>query len=46
VLLAIGTVFFPQGIITPELLRRPGRSVIAQVDVASASETIPQKEVK
>jgi branched-chain amino acid transport system permease protein len=46
VLLAIGTVFFPQGIITPELLRRPRRSAIAQVDVASASETIPQKEVK
>jgi branched-chain amino acid transport system permease protein len=46
VLLAIGTVFFPQGIITPELLRRPGRSAIAQVEVASASETIPQKEVK
>src|SRR5438552_1882626 len=46
VLLAIGTVFFPQGIITPELLRRSGRSTIAQVDVASASETIPQKEVK
>jgi branched-chain amino acid transport system permease protein len=43
VLLAIGTVFFPQGIITPEMVRRRRRSDVRRQTASTAEPTVPEE---